>query len=118
MNDERFNDSPPALPLPATIHGFVRTEFRRLAKYICTGMAISMPVFLAIRIKDYGFSWKIVGAAAGGLILACALACTALAITLPIAGWFKLRTSIRPIIPASIAMAVGILAYVLMVNLY
>lgn len=97
---------------------YARPEFLRLAKYICTGMAISMPVFVGIRIKDYGFSWKLVAAAAGGLVLAWILACVALAVILPIAGWFKFHTKVNPIIPASIAMAIGILAYVLVVRLY
>lgn len=107
-----------ALPPPMTVGRYVRSEFKRLARYICTGMCISMPVFLAVRIKDYGFSWKLVASAVGGLALACLIACVALAVVLPIAGWFKLHTRIKPIIPTSIAMALAILGYVLVVNLY
>lgn len=120
MTDDRFKDAGvlPALPPPATINGYVRAEFPRLAKYICTGMAIAMPVFLGIRIKDYGFSWKLVAAAAGGLVFAWIMACVALAVILPIAGWFKFHTKVKPIVPAAIAMVVGILAYVLVVKFY
>lgn len=120
MNADGLPPSGPlqALPPPTTIKGYARAEFSRLARYICTGMAISMPIFLGIRIKDYGFTWKLVAAAAGGLVLACMLACAALAVILPIAGWFKFHTKVKPIIPAGIAMAAGILAYILAVNLY
>lgn len=102
-----------ALPPPMTVGRYVRHEFRRLAKYICTGMAISIPVFLAIRIKDYGFSWKLVAGAAGGLFVACLIACVALAIILPIAGWWKLHTKISPYVPVTIALiaTMVILAY-------
>lgn len=109
---------PHALPPPMTVGRYVRNEFLRLAKYICSGMAVSMPVFLGIRIKEYGFSWKLLAAGIGGLVGAWLLTCLTLAVVLPIAGWFKLHTSVKPIIPASIAMVAGILAYVLVVNLY
>lgn len=118
MTDQRISAAPPALPPPMTVGRYVREEFPRLARYICTGMAISMPVFLGIRIREYGFSWKLLAAGVGGLLGAWLLACAALAVVLPIAGWFKLRTTIKPIIPASIAMVLAILGYVLMVNLY
>lgn len=112
------SDHSQALPAPITVGAYVKSEFRRLAKYITGGMLLSAPIFLAIRIKDYGFTWKLVAAAAGGLLLACMLACAALAVILPIAGWFKFHTKVKPIIPAGIAMAAGILAYVLAVKFY
>lgn len=101
-----------------TISGYVRAEFPRLAKYIAGGMALSAPIFLGIRIKEHGFSWMLVAAAAGGLALACALACIALALILPIAGWWKLNAKMSPYVPASIAMVIGVLAYALVVNYY
>ncbi|KAK6697656.1 hypothetical protein SNK04_013751 [Fusarium graminearum] len=39
-------------------------------------------------------------------------------VVLAIAGWFKLHTKVKPIIPASIGMTLAILGYVLVVNLY
>ncbi|MEW4985176.1 hypothetical protein [Stenotrophomonas geniculata] len=107
-----------ALPPPMTVGRYVRHEFPRLAKYICSGMAVSMPVILGLRIKEYGFSWKLLAAGLGGLVGAWLLACLALAVVLPIAGWFKLHTRIKPIIPASIAMILAILGYVLVANYY
>lgn len=89
---------------PITVGRYVRAEFPRLARYIASAMALSLPVILAIRIKDYGFSWKLVAAAAGGLLVATLLACTALAIILPIAGWWNLHTKISPYVPVTIAL--------------
>ncbi|HEL4115172.1 TPA: hypothetical protein UM349_000373 [Stenotrophomonas maltophilia] len=102
-----------ALPPPMTVGRYVRTEFPRLARYITSAMALSLPVILAIRIKDYGFSWKLVAAAAGGLLAATLIACIALAIILPIAGWWKLHTKISPFVPVTIALiaTIAILAY-------
>lgn len=108
-----MNHTRNALPPPMTVGRYVRENFKRLAKYITSAMALSLPVILAIRIKDYGFSWKLVATAAGGLLAATLIACIALAIILPIAGWWKLHTKISPYVPATIALiaTMAILVY-------
>lgn len=101
-----------------SVTAFVRTEFVRLARYIMGGMWLFAPGLLAVRINQYGFSWKLVGAAFGGVAIACGIAAVALAIILPIAGWWKLHIRVNPYIPVTIAMVAAILGYVLVFNFY
>lgn len=92
-----------------TVWEYVRAEFWRLGRYIAGMMVLSAPIFLAIRIKDHGFSWALVAAAAGGLAFACALACIALLLILPVAGWWKLHMKLSPYVPVTILMVAAVL---------
>ncbi|NED64192.1 hypothetical protein G3I15_24965 [Streptomyces sp. SID10244] len=118
MNNEPFDRAAPSLPPPMTVGRYLRSEFPRLAKYIMGGMCLTMPGLVAIRINQYGFSWKLIGAGFAGLLIACAMAAIALLLILPIAGWWKLHTRINPYIPVTIAMVAAILGYILVFNFY
>lgn len=101
-----------------SVESYVRGEFVRLSKYIMGGMALMAPALIGVRINQYGFSWKLMIGGIGGLALACALACIALLIILPIAGWWKLHMTLSPYVPVTILLVAAVLGYVLVFNLY
>lgn len=113
------SSSPPrALPPPMTVGRYVRESFKARVRPYVSWFAISAPVLGAMRIRESGFAWWKLSLIPVAWALACALACVAAVVILAIAGWFKIHTRIKPIIPASVAMVLAILGYVLMVNLY
>ncbi|WP_146027633.1 hypothetical protein [Stenotrophomonas bentonitica] len=118
MNDDRRLNAPPTVPPQMTVGRYVRTEFSRLGRYIVGGMVLMAPALVGVRINQYGFSWKLLIGSIAGLAIACALACIALLITLPIAGWWKLHMKLSPYVPVTILFVVAVLGYVLVFNLY
>jgi hypothetical protein len=72
----------------------------------------------AIRIRESGFAWWKLSLIPVAWAITCLLACVVAVAVLAIAGWFKLHTNVKPIIPASISMTLAILGYVLVANLY
>lgn len=120
MNPDRSPPSGPfqALPPPMTIAAYVRDNFRGAAGKFIAWATLAAPISMAMRIRESGFSWSKLALIPVAWALACILACVVVGVVLAMAGWWKIHTTIRPIIPASIAMGVGILAYVLVVNLY
>lgn len=118
MTDTRSLHAPSTLPPKMTVGSYVRVEFARLAKYIMGGMVLMAPALIGVRINQYGFSWKLLLGGIGGLALACALACIALLIILPIAGWWKLHMKLSPYVPATILLVAAVLGYVWVFNFY
>lgn len=120
MSDDQFKDAgqAQALPPPLTVRGFVRDNFKGTVGKFIAWASLAAPVSGAIRMRESGFAWWKLGLIPVAWALACVLACAVVGVALAMAGWWKIHTNIRPIIPASIAMAVGILAYVLVVNFY
>lgn len=118
MTDTRLPGAPPSLPPQTTVGSYVRAEFSRLGRYIVGGMALMAPALVGVRINQYGFSWKLLIGGVGGLALACALACMALLIILPIAGWWKLHMKLSPYVPATILLVAAVLGYVWVFNFY
>jgi len=118
MEDSKPSRVTTPLPDPITIGRYVRENFKARVRPYVSWFAISAPVLGAIRIRESGFEWWKLSLIPVAWAMACALACVAAVVILAIAGWFKLHTTIKPIIPASIAMVLAILGYVLMVNLY
>lgn len=108
----------PALPAPLTVSAYVRQHFRGTVGKFIGWATLAAPVTMAIRIRETGFAWWKLALVPVAWAIACALACVFVGLVLAASGWWKIHTTIRPVIPASIAMVVGILAYVLMVNLY
>lgn len=108
-----------SLPPPMTVGRYVRENFKSIASKFMWWAIIAAPVSIAIKTRGSHFS---ILDGVGMVLFTWALfavAVTVLAtLCLTIAGWFKLHTTIKPIIPASIAMALAVLGYVLVVNLY
>lgn len=107
-----------SLPPPMTVGRYVRENFKNRVRPYIAWFGISAPVLGAIRIRESGFAWWKLSLIPVAWAMACLLACVVAFAALAIAGWFKLHTSIKPIIPVSIAMVLAILGYVLAVNLY
>lgn len=107
-----------ALSPPMTVSAYVQQHFKGAVGKFIAWATLAAPVTMAIRIRESGFAWWKVGLIPVAWAMACALACVLVGLVLAASGWWKIHTTIRPIIPASIAMAAGILAYVLVVNLY
>lgn len=118
MSDARRLSAPPSPPQQMTVGRYVRAEFTRLAKYIMGGMALMAPALMGVRLNQYGFSWKLLIGGIAGLAVACALACIALLIILPIAGWWKLHMKLSPYVPVTILLVAAVLGYVLVFNFY
>ncbi|GEM_PF-1978658 len=119
MNDRLQNSGPrPALPPPLTVLAYVQQHFKGTVGKFIAWATLAAPVTMAIRIRESGFAWWKVALMPVAWAMTCAMACVLVGLVLAASGWWKIHTNIRPIIPASIAMVVGILAYVLMVNFY
>lgn len=114
------SSSPPhALPPPMTVGRYVRENFKPIASKLMWWAVIVAPGSIALKTRSSHFSMlERVGMILLALFIAAVAITVLVSLCLSVAGWFKLHTRIRPIIPASIAMVVGILAYVLVVNFY
>lgn len=119
MSDDRLAHDSYALPAPMTIGRYVRENFRPIASKFMWWAIIAAPASIAIKTRGSHFS---IADRVGMVLLTWVIAAIGIsaivAICLSIAGWFKLHTSIRPIIPASIALAIAVLGYVAVFNFY
>lgn len=118
MEDSRPSRVTAALPYPITVSRYVRENFKSRVRPYIAWFGISAPVLGAIRIRESGFAWWKLSLIPVAWAITCLLACVVAVVVLAIAGWFKLHTKVKPIIPASIGMTLAILGYVLVVNLY
>lgn len=119
MSDDLLNGAPLALPAPMTVGRYVREKFKPIASKFMWWAVIAAPASIAIKTRGSDFS---IAERVGMVLLTWAIVAVGIAvlvtICLSIAGLFKLHTNINPIIPASIVMAVGILAYLLTVHYF
>lgn len=114
------SSSPPqALPPPMTVGRYVRENFKPIASKFMWWAVIVAPGSIAIKTRGSHFSmFERVGMILLALLIAGVAIAVLVSLCLYLAGWFKLHTRVKPIIPASIAMILAILGYVLAVNLY
>lgn len=84
----------PQLEAPPTVAEFVRSRYRDTVTKYLLWATISIPGLAALRLRQQpqGFSWNDLWVLPAGWLMICAMACVAAAISLSVAGWWKLRT--------------------------